>query len=87
MPLTFNASSVGLGSALSSDPMRVIRKSVADPPIFFRGAVTLLPAPPAEISRPIPRSRKSRLRLFARLFGIFRHHRPPASEQSAAVHL
>ena len=87
MPLTFNASSVDIGSALTSDAMRVIRESVADPPIFFRGAVTpALPAPPAEISRPIPRSHKSRLRLFAKLFGIFHHHRPPVSEQSAAAH-
>jgi hypothetical protein len=86
MPLTFNASSVGLGAALTSDAMRVIRQSVADPP-FFRGAVTpALPVPPAEISRPIRRPHKSRLRLFARLFGIFHHHRPPASEQSAAAH-
>jgi hypothetical protein len=86
VPLTFDASSAVLAPALTSEAMLVIRESVADPPNFFRGAVTpTLPAPPAEISRPTPRSHHSKLRLFARLFGIFHHHRPPASEQSAAV--
>jgi hypothetical protein len=87
MPLTFDASSA-IGSALTSEAIRVIRESVAQPPISFRGVVRpALPPPPAEVFRSNSRSRHSRPSLLARFFGIFRHRRPSASQQSAAAQL
>src|SRR4029077_11000451 len=50
-PLTFDASSAAAAPGLTSEAVRVIRESVADPPISFRGAVRpALPPPPAEVS-------------------------------------
>jgi hypothetical protein len=87
MPLTFDASSAAFAPALSSEAILLIRDSVADPTVSFRGAIRpALPPPTAEVSRSIPQARHSRLGLFARFFGIFHHRsRPPASEQSSAA--
>jgi hypothetical protein len=75
-PLTFDASSPAPAPALTSEAILVIRDSVADPQISFRGAVKpALQPPPAEVSRPISPSRNAKLHFFARLFGIFHHHK------------
>lgn len=85
-PLTFDASSPAPPPLPGPEAMLIIRESVADPQISFRGAITpALPAPPSEVSRGTSRSHNAKPSFFARLFGIFHHHRPPASEQSAAV--
>ncbi|PYU28819.1 MAG: hypothetical protein DMG31_19005 [Acidobacteria bacterium] len=85
-PLTFDASSPAPPPLPSPEAMLIIRESVADPAISFRGAVNpALPPPPGEVSSSGSRSHNSRLRFFAKLFGIFHHHRAPASEQSAAA--
>jgi hypothetical protein len=87
-PLTFDASSAAPAPGLAPEAVRVIRESVADQQISFRGSVRpALPPPPVEISRVIPRPRNSKLHFFARLFGIF-HHRKAAcagSECAAAA--
>jgi hypothetical protein len=85
-PLTFDASTAAPAPGLTSEALLVIRELVADPPISFRGAVRpALPPPPAEVSRSISRTHNSRRGFFVRLFGIFHHHKLPASEQSAAA--
>jgi hypothetical protein len=85
-PLTFDASSATPAPGLTSEAILVIRESLADAPISFRGAVRpALPPPPAAVSGTNSRSHSSKLRFFARLFEIFHHHRLPASEQSAAA--
>jgi hypothetical protein len=85
-PLTFDASSPALAPALTSEAQLVIRESVEAPQIWFRGAVVpALPPPPPAASRSTSRSRNSKPGLFARFFGIFRHRRPPTSEQSRAA--
>jgi hypothetical protein len=83
-PLTFNASSPAPPPLPSVEAMLIIRESVADPHISFRGAVTpTLPPPPAEVSRSKSPSHHAKPSFFARLFGIFHRHKPPTSEQSA----
>jgi hypothetical protein len=85
-PLTFDAYSAAPAPALTPEAVLLIRESLADAPIFFRGAVRpVLPPPPAVASRRNSRSHNAKLRFFARLFGIFHHHGLPASEQSAAA--
>jgi hypothetical protein len=75
-PLTFDASSPAAAPGLTSEAVRVIRESVADPPIAFRGAVRpALPPPPAEVSGSISRPHNSKPSFFARLFGMFHHHK------------
>ena len=85
-PLTFDASSPAPPPLPGPEAMLIIRESVADPQISFRGAITpALPAPPSAESRSLSQSHIAKPSFFARLFGIFHHHRPPASEQSAAA--
>lgn len=95
-PLTFNSASVNPSSttpssatsspALTSEVVQVIRESVSNPPLSFRGAVRpALPPPPAEVAQSISRPHNSGFRLLAKLFGMFHRHRQPASEQSAAA--
>lgn len=85
-PLMFDASSAAPAPGLTSEAALVIRESVADALIFFRGAVRpALPPPAARASRAISRSNNSRPGFFAKLFGIFHHHKTPAPEQSARV--
>ena len=81
MPLTFNAAA----PALSAEAIRVIRESVENPPIRFRGAVRPSLPPPRQVSSAASRSRNTKPGLLARFFGIFHHRRRPASEQSAAA--
>jgi hypothetical protein len=84
-PLTFDASSPTPPPLPSPEAMLIIRESVADPQISFRGAVApALPPPPAEIARRVA-PRNSRSSFFAKIFGIFRHHKQPASEQGATL--
>ena len=86
MPLTFDAASATFAPALSSEAMLVIRESVENPQISFRGVVRpSLPPPPVRVSSAASRSRNGKPGLFARFFGIFHHRRRPASEQSAAA--
>jgi hypothetical protein len=85
-PLTFDASSPTPPPLPSPEAMLIIRESVADPQLSFRGAVTpALPPPPAEVPRRVSASGNSRSSFFAKLFGIFRHHKQPASEQGATL--
>jgi hypothetical protein len=75
-PLTFEARSAPPAPALSSEAIKLISESVADPQPSFRGAVRpALPPPPAVTSVSAPRSRPSKLNFFARLFGLFHHHK------------
>ena len=75
-PLTFEARSAAPAPALSSEAIKLISESVADPQPSFRGAVRpALPPPPAVTSVSAPRSHPSKLNFFARLFGIFHHHK------------
>jgi hypothetical protein len=72
-PLTFDASSPAPAPILAADAILLIRESVQDQAITFQGAVKpALPPPPAERSRSAARSRSSKPRLLAKLFGIFR---------------
>jgi len=83
-PLTFNAASPAPPPLPSVEAMLIIRESVADPTISFRGAVTpALPPPPLEVPRSNSQSLNAKHSFFARLFGIFHRHRPSATEQSA----
>ena len=85
-PLTFDASSPNPPPVPSTEAMLIIRESVADPQISFRGAVRpVLPPPPSEVSRSKPQSHNPKSSFFARLFGLFHHRKGPPSEQSAAV--
>jgi hypothetical protein len=75
-PLTFEARSAAPAPALSSEAITLISESVADPQPSFRGAVRpALPPPPAVTSQSVSRSHASRLNFFARLFGLFHHHK------------
>jgi hypothetical protein len=75
-PLTFEARSAAPAPALSSEAIKLISESVADPQPSFRGAVRpALPPPPAVTSVSAPRSHPSKLNFFARLFGLFHHHK------------
>jgi hypothetical protein len=86
-PLTFDASSPAPPPLPSPEAMLIIRESVADQQISFRGAITpALPAPPAEVPRKAVPSRASRSNFFAKIFGIFHHHKQPALEQGATQH-
>ena len=72
-PLTFDAASPAPGPALAADAVLLIRESVQDSAITFRGAVRpALPPPPAEHSPPAARYQSSKTRLLAKIFGIFR---------------
>src|SRR5580700_2432654 len=83
VPLAFDASSATTSAGLTLQAVQLIRESVVEQPISFRGAITpALPAPPAEISTPIQQSHNSKFGFFARFFGIFHHHKPPASESA-----
>lgn len=74
-PLTFEARSAPPAPALSSEAILLISESAASPQPSFRGTVRpAMPAPPPVRSRPASRS-PSRLNFFARLFGIFHHHK------------
>lgn len=75
-PLTFEARPAAPAPALSSEAITLISESVANPQPSFRGAVRpTLPPPPSVASHPASRSHAIRLNFFARLFGIFRHHK------------
>jgi hypothetical protein len=74
-PLTFDASSSAPAPALSSEAITVISESVAYAQLAFRGAVRPALPPPGEASRSVSRPHGSRLNFFARLFGIFHHHK------------
>jgi hypothetical protein len=83
VPLAFDASSATTSAGLTLQAVQLIRESVVEQPISFRGAITpALPAPPSEIPTPIRRSHNSKFGFFARFFGIFHHHKPPASESA-----
>jgi hypothetical protein len=70
-PLTFSASSPA--PALPADAILLIRESMPEQAVRFRGVVTqALPPPPAEHPPSAARSRTSKPRLLAKLFGIFR---------------
>jgi len=85
-PLTFDASSAAAAPGLTSEAVRVICESVAYPPISFRGAVRpALPPPPSEVSASISRPRNSKLRFFARLFGIFHRHKTACAGAECAA--
>jgi hypothetical protein len=86
VPLAFDASLATASMGLTLQAVQIIRESVVQQPVSFRGAVTpALPAPPAQISAPIHRSHNSKFGFFAKIFGIFHHRRSPGSEQSAAI--
>lgn len=86
VPLAFDASSAAPATGLTLQAVQIIRESVVEQPVSFRGAVKpALPAPSAQISAAHP-AHNSRFRFFARFFGIFHHHRPSGSEQSAEAH-
>jgi hypothetical protein len=75
-PLTFEARSAAPAPALSSEAITLISESVTNPQPSFRGAVgSALPPPPAVASRSASRSHPSKLNFFARLFGLFHHHK------------
>jgi hypothetical protein len=75
-PLTFEARSAAHAPALSSEVITLISESVADPQPSFRGEIKpALPPPPAVTPHSASRSRASKLNFFARLFGIFHHHK------------
>ncbi len=75
-PLTFEARSAAPAPALSSEAIKLISESVANPQTSFRGAVRpALPPPPAATSQSASRSRASKLNFFARLFGLFHRHK------------
>ncbi len=75
-PLTFEARSAVSAPALSSEAITLISESVADPQPSFRGAIRpALPAPPAATSQSASRSHASKLKFFARLFGLFHRHK------------
>lgn len=75
-PLTFEARSPAPAPALSSEAIRLISEAVADPHPSFRGEIRpALPPPPAVTPHLASRSRASKLNFFARLFGIFHHHK------------
>jgi len=85
-PLTFDASAPTPPPLPSPEAMLIIRESVADPQISFRGAVTpALPPPPADTPRRVAPAHNSKTSFFAKLFGIFHHHKQPASEQGATL--
>ena len=70
-PLTFSASSPA--PVLPADAILLIRESMPDQAVRFRGVVKpALPPPPAEHPPSAARSRTSKPRLLAKLFGIFR---------------
>lgn len=84
VPLAFDAASATAQMGLTLQAVQIIRESVVQQPVSFRGAVKpALPAPRAEISAST--AHHSKFRLFARIFGIFHHRRSSGSEQSAAV--
>lgn len=86
VPLTFDASSAAASVGLTLQTVQIIRESVVQQPVSFRGAVTpALPAPPPEIS-PDRRSHHSKFGFFARIFGIFHRHRSSGSQESAEAH-
>ena len=75
-PLTFEARSAAPAPALSSEAITLISESVADPQSSFRGEIRpALPTPPAVTPHSASRSRASKVNFFARLFGIFHHHK------------
>jgi hypothetical protein len=85
VPLAFDASSATTSAGLTLQAVQLIRESVVEQPISFRGAITpALPAPPAEISTPIQQSHNSKFAFLARFFGIFHHHKAPTSESAKA---
>lgn len=87
VPLAFDASSAPPPTGLTLQAVQIIRESVAEQPVSFRGGVTpSLPAPPTQTPVPIHQAHNSRFRFFARFFGIFHHRRAPGSEQSAEAH-
>jgi hypothetical protein len=86
VPLAFDASSATAQRGLTLQAVQIIRESVVQQPVSFRGAVTpALPAPPAQVSVSIHPSHNSKFRFFARIFGIFHHRRSSGSEQSAEI--
>lgn len=86
VPLAFDASSATAQMGLTLQAVQIIRESVVQQPVSFRGAVKpALPAPPAQISAPIHRSHNSTFGFFAKIFGIFHRHRSSGSEQSAKI--
>ena len=86
-PLIFDASSAMPPPDLTSEAMLVIRESVANPQLSFRGEIRpALPPPAADVSNSSSRPRSSKHGFFARLFGIFHHHKKSGAEQSAAVY-
>jgi hypothetical protein len=75
-PLTFDARPAAPAPALSSEVITLISESVANPQPSFRGEIRpALPPPPAVTPHSASRSRASKLNFFARLFGIFHHHK------------
>jgi hypothetical protein len=85
VPLTFDASSAAF-APLSSQAILMIRESVANPPLSFRGSLRpALPPPPVQVSRATSRSHNSRLGLFARFFGIFHHHKTACAGAECAA--
>jgi hypothetical protein len=86
VPLAFDASSASAQRGLTLQAVQIIRESVVQQPVSFRGAVNpALPAPPAQVAASIHQSHNSKFRFFAKIFGIFRHHRSSGSEQSAQI--
>jgi hypothetical protein len=84
MPLTYNASA-SAAPALTAEAIRVIRESVENPQLRFHGAVRPSLPPLRQVSSAASRPRNAKPGLLARFFGIFRHRRRPASEESAAA--
>jgi hypothetical protein len=83
VPLAFDASSATTSAGLTLQAVQLIRESVVEQPISFRGAITpALPAPPAEISTPIQQSHNSKFAFLARFFGMFHRHKAPTSESA-----
>lgn len=86
VPLAFDASSATAQMGLTLQAVQIIRESVVQQPVSFRGAVEpALPAPPPQVSAPIHQAHNSKFRFFAKIFGIFHHHRSSGSEQSARI--
>jgi hypothetical protein len=86
VPLAFDASSAAGQMGLSLQAVQIIRESVVQQPVSFRGAVKpALPAPPAQIYVPVHRPHHSTFGFFTKIFGMFHHHRSSGSEQSAEI--
>jgi hypothetical protein len=85
LPLTYNAASTNPAPAMSAEAIRLIRESVENPQIEFRGVVRPSLPPPRQLASAAPRAHGAKPGLFARFFGIFHHRRRPPSEQSAAA--